>query len=352
MAVVAKMSKCQTSAVSVPVVLVVMIGFLTMAPSPVWGGLRGSAFLRAPETKAAQKEMEEEDDEKIMQTAGDAAEPEIQSPDETSAEEEAAMRQSDEADEDEEDGEQEEEDEMMDEDDERLEAEDKLRLIRSSGAKADADKDGRLSAEEMLRFAETVREEARRLHTDEILKGIDADQDGSISMKEAQVDKHEDRMGVGRLRFDAADGDKDGALSREELVGYLHPELQAETLEIEIKSRLQSMDADKDAHVSLDEFLTEVRRADEGDFSEEDAKADFEAHDADKDGKLNSEELAGFVRGDVLLWAQIEQAMAAGDEDSDGYVHLHKELPRRMDKILDSEFVEDYFMRPAHHQEL
>lgn len=237
----------------------------------------------------------------------------------------------------------------------------KLQRIQKAGVKADSDGNGMLSAEEMLLFAEGVLERQRQAHTKKILTGIDQNADGKVTTHEAEAGlrMREEPQGLGvqtgQLRFQAADANADGTLDSEEFHSYLHPELRKETLDVESTSRLRIMDINKDGLVNVNEFVADARHGDEGDFSEEDARADFHAHDADNNGILDEAEFTGFVRGDVLLWAQVQHTVAAGDHDADGHIHLQDELPHRIMQILDSEFVEDYLLQGHggyHHEEL
>ena len=75
----------------------------------------------------------------------------------------------------------------------------------------DADKDGSLTKQE-IDAARERRHEAMREHAEERFKAADSDGDGRLSKAEA-----EKGMPMLARRFDELDGDKDGALTSEEL---------------------------------------------------------------------------------------------------------------------------------------
>lgn len=227
--------------------------------------------------------------------------------------------------------------------------------IRRAGALADANNDNRLSAEELLSFAEKVRERRRRVLTKEALLRYDTSKDGKVSQSEvakaaATGDHHEGLSGMDsneqvRLKFEAADIDQNGELNEKELHAYVHPEVEPRVLEVEIELQFRSTDHDIDGIVTLEEFLVEAKRGEEdAEFSKEDASSDFATHDLDGSKSLDRTEYTEYVKGHVLLHQHVKLAMEAGDGDADGHINLDEELFHRKEYILDSEFVEDYLL--------
>merc|ERR1719401_2953684 len=80
------------------------------------------------------------------------------------------------------------------------------------------------------------------------------------------------------------------------------------------------------------------------DFSEEAASEDFRLHDADHDGLLNRAELGRLLAGHELLEDSIRKALEAGDANGDDYIHMD-ELQGRLQHLLESEFIEDFFLQ-------
>merc|ERR1719262_1556230 len=79
------------------------------------------------------------------------------------------------------------------------------------------------------------------------------------------------------------------------------------------------------------------------DFNEQSNNEDFRLHDFDGNGRLNREEFGRLLQGHELLADSIEKVIEAADSDGDGHLHLEHEVPHRLEDLLDSEFVEDFF---------
>lgn len=324
-----------------------------VSPVPCSGlsGLRGKQIhLPRVDQKVDQQIQDAEDEtgleEEDKEENGSKAEEEDDTDDEEDEEEEG------------DDEKHEEEDEEEDEEGYGEDKLDELEKIRRAGGKADLDGDERLSGDEMMLFAEGLLDKHRRAVTKDTMSQRDTNKDGKISRKEARaggvsaasVPKEKAQEYMTQL-FDAADTDKDNFLNREEFHGYLHPEARFDVLEVVVRTRFQHADSHpKDGQVDLEEFMAESKLGDEGgDFSAADATADFKVHDTDKSGGLDAFEYREYLHGVLLLRSHVETALKAGDEDKDGHIHLEEELPNRIKHMLDTEFVEDYFLHADHH---
>jgi len=233
---------------------------------------------------------------------------------------------------------------------------DELTRIKRAGVLADTNKDNRLDEQELLRFAEEVRERRRWAMTKETMRKRDNDRNGKISKEEVEKELAtayqdagraigKDDAGYLKAKFDAADADKSRELDENEFHVYVHPEVEPKVLEIEVGFQFRIADHDHDGRVSLEEFFAEAERGeDEAEFSREDASADFEVHDTDTSMSLDRAEYTEYVKGQVLLKKHVKMVMDAGDEDGDGQIDLREELVHRKAAILDCEFVEDYFI--------
>jgi len=254
-------------------------------------------------------------------------------------------------------------------DEQNEESVDDLTQIKRAAVLADRNKDNRLDAEELLRLAEEVRERRRRKMTKEKMRKWDKDKNGKVSQQEL-IKKElaaaklldnkveylrimkEDERGINdeyaeylKLKFEAAKGGKSGELDMDELHVYVHPEIEAKVLEIEVGMQFRNADEDQDGRVSLKEFLVEARRGeDEDEFSSEAASTDFTTHDMDTSKSLDRAEFAEYLKGQVLLKKHVNIAMEAGDEDGDGLIHFEELMGSRKEAMLDSEFVEDYLL--------
>ena len=68
--------------------------------------------------------------------------------------------------------------------------------------------------------------------------------------------KYQDMVDRDKHRFNSADQDNDGKLSRDEFAIFLHPEDTPYMREVVILETLQDMDDDKDGAVSLEEYIS------------------------------------------------------------------------------------------------
>lgn len=326
---------------------------LLFGAGPTEAGLRGAMLPRAAlEAKQPEVALEQDEEELGKAVARDQ---------EAAAEEEKG-----------EGGESESGDEEDEHDDhEHTEEEDEERRrelasqrVALAGRKADVDGDQRLSAQELRSFANAAQTRQRSAVASEVLQRKDLDKDGRISFAEAvnQIAEAEGANAAGGssqmhtyalAKFSAADADRDGNLVLEELVQFLHPDLAPELLEVETNFQIGWMDKNGNGVVDLAEFAPESggRAQEDADFSYEDAVADFHMHDKDKSGGLDKWEVQDLLKGHVLMDHHIEKAIQSADDDNDGYIHVHRELPVHLEEFLDNEYVEDYFIQP-HHDEL
>lgn len=105
-----------------------------------------------------------------------------------------------------------------------------------------------------------------------------------------------------RIRFTAADGDKDDKLTQSEFADFLHPEETKHMQHIVIQETLNDIDKDRDGFVSLEEYIADLYH-EAGDGGEAEVpewvvneKEQFkEYRDKDKDGKLNVEEVKDWI---------------------------------------------------------
>lgn len=333
---------CAARTVASSLLLSLMLFLIQAAPCSGMSGLRGAGFLR----KTVEREAVTQDSDDLHLQADVV--------------EEEGDEQKGEANE-EDDEEDEEEDRDGEDDHDEEDDVDHLERIRRAGGMADTDGDELLSAEEMLRFAERRLDQHRRAVTEEIWVKRHQDEDGKISREDAEavglmmpnVPQAERPNYLDRI-FKAADADRDGQLNKDEFHAYLHPEASTAVLEVVAEMRFQTADSKpKDGLVTLEEFLAESREGDAGeDFSPEDATADFKVYDSNASGALDLAEFREHLGGHILLKNHVQNAIKAGDKDQDGHIHLEEELPKRARKMLDTEFVEDFFLssHPHHHE--
>ncbi len=103
------------------------------------------------------------------------------------------------------------------------------------------------------RFEQSDRDQNRKLHRKEVAKTwpwaaknfhrLDKDRDGHVTIAEL-MDKYRDTIRDSAARFQGADADRDGYLTRDE----------AAKLDPELARNFDAMDADRDGRVSREEY--------------------------------------------------------------------------------------------------
>lgn len=157
--------------------------------------------------------------------------------------------------------------------------------------KYDTDNDNKLSSEE---FAKAHPRLADKFGT------IDENKDGFVTRDEMQAFRAELRAkgGAKPRRFDDADADKNGKLSKEEFVAA-YPRLAEE---------FEKIDADKDGSLSREEMRDYRKQKGEARLNER-----FASADSDNDKKLSKEEFA-------KAFPKLEDKFDSLDTDKDGFV--------------------------------
>jgi Ca2+-binding EF-hand superfamily protein len=178
-------------------------------------------------------------------------------------------------------------------------------------AEADADGNGKLSADELNGLiSHASRKDKKKLvksSEDEkakrVMEGFDTDQDGKVSMKELM-----DHVGGGDVDaafegwdqgFKQADLDHDGHLTLEELSSLISHVSGADQRELVEESEKQanamvsSLDTDKDGKISVEELVKSIGAPK---HMQKIYEKTFRSADADGDGQLDAKELALFFQ--------------------------------------------------------
>ena len=100
------------------------------------------------------------------------------------------------------------------------------------------------------------------------LEDADADEDGKVTWKEVLHDMYgsdpedlelDDKLiSDDKELFEAADGNKDGYLDKEEFKAYTHPEETPKMFPILLKQALEEKDIDSDGYLSFQVFLNHL----------------------------------------------------------------------------------------------
>lgn len=139
--------------------------------------------------------------------------------------------------------------------------------------KADVDENGTLSKQELERWMQKTTEKYLANDVDNQWPSHDTNADGLISWNEyytsvfshmTDEDFEDQNLSMQQLqerdqrRFNTADQDKDGNLSRREFAHFLHPEDFDHMKQIVVKETLEDLDLDGDGFVSEQEYIKDL----------------------------------------------------------------------------------------------
>jgi len=192
--------------------------------------------------------------------------------------------------------------------------------------KIDANKDGKLSMQEVLDCDRAVSKVVAASDT-KLLYETETSQDGQLSL--LTLDKHlsdisseseqeqAERKQLEAAKFKVADLNGDGFVDWTELPALLYPEAFDHVMRVVVEDALRKKDADGDGSLTKEEFLAEL--ADDPEMPD-DVDQDFAKLDKNGDGRLDVEELLVWESGRF----ETEKAMTAFFEmaDKDGDMHL------------------------------
>lgn len=179
---------------------------------------------------------------------------------------------------------------MLDEEDAREEFED-----------ADEDNDGKISWADYL--------QNHYGYDDEQMKDLEDNTDSAEQIKKSAAGE--------KIKFDAADVNKDGYLDKEEFVPFAHPYNYEHMHDIELGRVIVDHDKNKDGYLTFAEFAGDSSGDKEWEIVE---KERFEEYDTNKDGLLDKKEIRPWVLEDTLEEAKEEadHLIQEADKDEDG----------------------------------
>lgn len=201
--------------------------------------------------------------------------------------------------------------------------------IRTVHSAVDKNGDGRISLAEVMEHSDKIKKLMAQKDTHELLKEMDTDNDGKLSLTELMKDlepmpeddpenleatkKYKD---LETAKFEIADENGDGFLQVHELSSYFYPDTNPGILELLAKTTLKERDLDGDGKLSFQEFSEDTTaQEDSGENHFE-----FQQFDKDGDGKLNLEELKVSESGRHHTEKTMQSLIEIADQDNDGHV--------------------------------
>eukprot|EP00930_Biecheleria_cincta_P039241 TRINITY_DN2699_c0_g1_i1.p1 TRINITY_DN2699_c0_g1~~TRINITY_DN2699_c0_g1_i1.p1 ORF type:complete len:297 (+),score=82.21 TRINITY_DN2699_c0_g1_i1:62-892(+) len=204
--------------------------------------------------------------------------------------------------------------------------------LLTAHSQADANKDGKVSIQELMELCRKTRALAAAKEMETLFEEKDSNQDGKISFDEMhdpevatddEVRKHMEATNANeKAKFEAADLDRDGVVSREEATGLFFPEQNEKVLEVLAKQTLEVKDMDNDGFLSQMEVVERDVSHEDSTLQEmhEEEKQEFKSLDTDGDGKLNLQEVMRWESGVHYSKAAMENLIATADKNSDGHI--------------------------------
>ncbi|XP_062592745.1 calumenin-B-like [Saccostrea cucullata] len=226
-----------------------------------------------------------------------------------------------------------------------LEPEEAKRRLGILAKDMDKNKDGYVSKEELVDW---IMNSFRKLDMEDSLEQFeecDENNDNKVTWKEyltrhhgfnindykddyatekEAVEEFTKVLDEDKKKFDAADVDKDGALTKKEHVAFLYPADFPHMHDIELERTLQEHDKNGDGTITKEEFLADTDKNDkELLLLEEERFGDF---DKNKDGVLDKKEITDWVLPDNNE-AAVEEAdhlIERADNDKDGKLSIEE----------------------------
>ncbi|XP_073243174.1 calumenin-B-like [Porites lutea] len=167
--------------------------------------------------------------------------------------------------------------------------------LRSVIPLIDINGDGRVSVEELAARTDKSMKAFYKDEANTRLKSLDTNDDGKVSWDEYTESAEKkgaftaEQRKRDRRRFGHADVDKDGGLSRDELISMFHPEENPHMFTVIVGEFLEFVDGDKDGFLSFDEY--KVKTVNGANKNLRTAEQSFKKLDQDQDGKLNKAEM-------------------------------------------------------------
>lgn len=128
--------------------------------------------------------------------------------------------------------------------------------------------------------------------------------------------------------FNAADGDKDGSLTKDEFLAFTHPEEHPTMLSIILQQTLDNKDTDNDGFLSFQEFVGEKAREKSKEWLLVEKDKFDNDYDRDSDGRLDHDEIRNWVvpSNEEIADDETTHLFASADDDNDGVLSFDEIL--------------------------
>jgi len=231
--------------------------------------------------------------------------------------------------------------------------------LQALHSKMDLDGSGGVSVDEALQYSDQMQKHFASQEAMNQLKDLDANKDGGVSLEEMlkdleqwhEGDKGEKGMVSQRShqeeKFAHADNDKNGALDEQELSGFFNPEMHAGVLDVTAKETMYHRDVDKDGLLTPEEFWE--GHGDQQAAISPDEEADFKKLDKDNSGTLDLAELRAWESGQFHTREAFEKLMEIADKDHDGHT-TSEELVAARSTLLGTDAYYRLLQWSEHHE--
>lgn len=235
-------------------------------------------------------------------------------------------------------------------------------------AKVDADRNGKLSVDEVLQHLHEIRKSISVRSGKELFEALDADNDRKVSLDELMkemygeyVDEVDDekeketltvRKAHDEKKFKAADGSNDGQLDELELAAFFAPELHDNVVQVATQNLIEERDKNNDGVLQFHEFAESMGAVGSDPMLEDKEMAWFTRMDKDEDGKIGVDELLPWHAGHVMTTEAIENFMKLADSDGDHHMTIEELHTANDGNDEEHSEARGYFMEMVQHHEL
>eukprot|EP00747_Dinoflagellata_sp_TGD_P221735 gnl/TRDRNA2_/TRDRNA2_93518_c0_seq1.p1 gnl/TRDRNA2_/TRDRNA2_93518_c0~~gnl/TRDRNA2_/TRDRNA2_93518_c0_seq1.p1 ORF type:complete len:311 (-),score=78.47 gnl/TRDRNA2_/TRDRNA2_93518_c0_seq1:27-959(-) len=202
----------------------------------------------------------------------------------------------------------------------------------------DANKDEKVNIAEMLDFQKKMRVFIAKLDLTTIFEELDGNKNGLISLGETtahlvppdqtfdsdlEKEWHRKQRAFEEAKFRAADKDKDGQLTKEELPAFMNHDIDDAMMEAYAQHAMVSRDSDQDGVLNVTEFWigeSLINYFGEQDNITEEQEVEFKRVDKNGDGKVDVKELEPWEAGISKMVHNLEDLFSIADSDKDGHL--------------------------------